>query len=195
MRIKCLFGRIIATCWDSGFFIALIVLINLSACNQPGNIEKVKTYVEELSLTEVKRGVFVRETYRSKRNISLDSVRDNQLGTRSSITLAYYLITSEALDHFHRLRSDEIWNYRDGGRVKITMIHPNGVADEVTLDLDRPHYVVPANTWYYAETSDYVLVTLAVAPGFDPQDFEDAHADSLRKQFPQHMDIIAQGFK
>ena len=82
---------------------------------------------------------------------------------------------------FHRLKSDETWNFHYGSSLTIYIINEAGILKKVTLGnplLDENavfQYTVQANQWFAAEVNDkssFSLVGCYVSPGFEYRDFE-----------------------
>jgi uncharacterized protein len=116
---------------------------------------------------------------------------------------------------FHVIHSDEMWHHYDGctleiheitstGEYKVTYLGKNISRGEV------PQYVVAkghifgskiskkereyAHEKLPSESLDYVFVGCTVAPGFDFNDFEIIHRNTLVHSFPQIQDQIVSFF-
>ncbi|HVT10186.1 MAG TPA: cupin domain-containing protein [Polyangia bacterium] len=141
------------------------------------------------------RGYFV-ETYRAK--LTVDGIPHG--GPRAASTAIYFLIEREApTTYLHRLLSDEIFHFYEGGPLDVLMLAPDGSSQLRRLGTDlaageRPQIVIPAGTWFAAElagAATHCLFGCTVAPGFDFADFELAAGPELAARYPAHAARIA----
>ena len=143
--------------------------------------------IKKLNLTRHPEGGFYRETYRSKQSIILDNGK-----TRNTATAIYYLLKDTDKSFFHKIGSDEIWLFHQGGPVEISMITKEGsLATKILgnqIDLfEEPQLVIPADVWFAAQLKNkigYAPVSCIVAPGFDFDDFELGDKTELINAFP-----------
>lgn len=150
--------------------------------------EKAKMYISELGLLPHPEGGFYKETYRSI----------DKIGNRNRMTSIYFLITSNNISRFHRIKSDEIWHFHDGWALSVhTLDEVKGhQIQKVGLDLskgEKPHFLVPANTIFGSSLdaeNAYSLVSCVVLPGFDFADFELFTENYLLEFFPDCAEII-----
>jgi len=140
------------------------------------------------------RGYF-RETYRSSSEVQ--SQPHN--GNRAASTAIYFLISAkEPATFLHRLVSDEVFHFYDGGPLEILRLFPDGTWDVAVLGMnldagERPQIVVPAGTWFGTELrsgASHCLVGCTVAPGFEFADFELAQGPELETRYPGAADRI-----
>ncbi len=139
-------------------------------------------------------GGFFVETYRCPQK----SYFEDFSGDRNTSTAIFYLLEEKDFSSFHRIRSDEMWHFYQGGPLKIVEISPQGELIETILgnqflEGQKIQYVVKAGHWfasYPLEGSRYCFVGCTVAPGFDFQDFELGQRKVLSEQYPQHTQII-----
>lgn len=134
------------------------------------------TYISILNLQLHPEGGFYRETYRSPQEISFFGFE----GKRNLGTSIYFLLKAGQRSALHRIKSDELWYFHDGGPLDIIEIDENG--KEISTRLGKNilqgevlQHVVNANRWFGArlpEGSDFCLVGCQVSPGFDFRDFE-----------------------
>jgi len=136
-------------------------------------------WIEKLNLKQHPEGGFYSETYRSKETISKTALPDRYNCDHSFGTAIYFLLRSEDVSAFHRLKSDELWFFHVGSPVEVVFLTINGTESHVLgADFDKGEHlqlVIPANTWFGARvlTADsFVLVSCTVCPGFEFQDFE-----------------------
>lgn len=153
--------------------------------------QKVKSIIEDLELSPHPEGGFYKRTYESEERIETPS------GQRPAMTSIYYLLTKGDKSHLHRIRSNERWFHHLGGPLDIHSIS-DGELKTCTIGSDlsscKPVCDIPPNTWFCAEISDnsgFSLVSCAVCPGFDFEDFELGEEKTLIKEYPNHSDIIS----
>ena len=170
------------------------------------NAEQV---AERLRLIPHPEGGYYRETYRCPLQV------ETSVGSRALSTVIYYLLTSQAPSHFHRLRSDELWLYQAGAAAQLALL-----GEALTLQvlaLDSPQLLVPGGTWVGARilpegqtdwgegraperrwTPDrrlspdarWTLVSCVVTPGFHFDDFELGQRAELERRYPQARRVI-----
>lgn len=147
------------------------------------------TLIERYDLLPHPEGGMYREYYRAEER------SQTARGERSAATSIWFMLTHGDVSHFHRLSSDEIWYWHEGGVAVMHMIDPDGTYR--TLRLGSPDVassyvcVLRAGTWFGATVEgDHVLVSAMVAPGFDFADFELAARSTLLEHYPQHSTII-----
>ncbi len=152
---------------------------------------EINQLVAELGLLPHPEGGFYKETYRSEEKLeNID---------RSLVTSIYFLLTSENVSRFHRIKSDEHWFFHAGSPLIVHTLSEKGHKKTlVGLNLSKgetPHFVVPKNTIFGSSVfheNSFSLVSCVVAPGFDFADFELFDRDFLLKEFPDHSEIIHQ---
>ena len=153
-------------------------------------------WINSLGLEPHPEGGFFKETYRSK---AMEKFTDT-MAVRNISTGIYFLLTYDSFSAFHRIKSDEMWHFYAGNSISVFVIHSNGVLEEIKLGLDlengeQPQAVVPAGAWFASRVGTkggYGLVGCTVAPGFDFEDFQLAHRESLVQRYPQHEQIITE---
>jgi len=87
---------------------------------------------------------------------------------RSALTTIYFLLVEGTFSRWHRVQSDEVWHFYEGGPLELT------IRDGESVILDEGHrvHVVPARAWQTARPlGAYVLVGCTVGPGFEFEDF------------------------
>jgi predicted cupin superfamily sugar epimerase len=141
------------------------------------------------------RGFFV-ESYRS--SLVIEGLPHG--APRAAGTAIYFLLTAEQpATYLHRLRSDEIFHFYEGGPLEVLCLREGEppVIHRLGLDLargERPQLVIPAGTWFAAELvpgAPHCLFGCTVAPGFEFADFELASGPELAARFPTVADRIA----
>ncbi|OEK02428.1 hypothetical protein BFP97_13245 [Roseivirga sp. 4D4] len=155
-------------------------------------------WIEKLKLQAHPEGGYFNETYRSKEHIEGTELPSRYGSSRVFGTSIYFLLTIESVSNFHRLASDEIWHYHQGGGAIIHMISEEGelTSKRIGPDLEAGEslqVIIPKGTWFAAEVERdaYILVGCTVAPGFEFEDFELADRDALSSAYPQHGTLIS----
>jgi uncharacterized protein len=158
--------------------------------------QKAKYYIQKLQLEKHPEGGYFREVYRSGEMISIDVPKKNL--KRNVSTSIYFLLEGAQISKFHRLKSDELWHFYDGGSVKVYVIEENGKLTEIILgnkieEGEVFQTVIRKNSWFAAEVVNkrsFALIGCTVSPGFDFSDFELADKKFLLKCFQKHQRLI-----
>ncbi|WP_223590697.1 cupin domain-containing protein [Neobacillus bataviensis] len=161
-------------------------------------IHGVDYWVTKLGLEPHPEGGFYKRTYESGEQVSDHELTVQFEGKRKLYTSIYFLLTSENVSHFHRLKSDELWYFHTGSSLTIHVIHENGEYKEIKLGLNLEEgevlqALVPKNSIFGSSIKDndaYSLVGCMVSPGFDFVDFELFTQEELLAKYPQHQEII-----
>jgi predicted cupin superfamily sugar epimerase len=143
-----------------------------------------QTIIETLGLQPHPEGGFYKETYRSDIAVKRSGEGDN----KSALTSIYYLLDGNDFSAWHRIKSDETWYFHLGCDLCIYFFDEHKSLQTVQLGLTakRLQTTVPANTWFAAKPTsenEFCLVSCAVAPGFEFNEFEIAEREALTKQF------------
>lgn len=152
--------------------------------------ERISYLVLSLGLLPHPEGGFYKETYRSKEST------DTAFGTRNLATSIYFLLTSQHVSRFHRIKSDEHWYFHEGSPLTVHTLSENGYQKlhlGPVADGYAPYHMVPADIIFGSSVDSadgYALVSCAVSPGFDFQDFELFTEETLLKDYPDHGEII-----
>lgn len=155
-------------------------------------------WIEKLQLHAHPEGGYFREVYRSNETISADFLSNRYDSERCMATSIYFLLKSEQISAFHRLKSDEIWHFYSGSSITVYIIDKGGKLTENILGCDilkneTLQLVIPHGCWFAAKVNlpeTYSLVGCMVAPGFDFNDFELAEKSALTECFHQHLELI-----
>ena len=149
----------------------------------------IESLVKKLNLLPHPEGGFYSETYRSE--ITIHS-KDRKL-----MTSIYFLLTSENVSKFHRIKSDELWFFHYGSPL---LVHTIGNSGHIQTKLgnnifenETPYFLVPKDTIFGSTVLDensYSLVSCVVSPGFEFSDFELFSFNDLIKIFPLNEEII-----
>lgn len=128
--------------------------------------------IRKLELAPHPEGGFYREIWRSQARVAAD-----QRPPRSALTTIYFLLTAGAFSAWHRVRSDEVWHWYEGGPLELLLAAPDfSTVQRIDLgpvqDAARPVATVPADWWQAARPlGAYALCGCTVAPGFEFEDF------------------------
>jgi predicted cupin superfamily sugar epimerase len=93
---------------------------------------------------------------------------------------------------FHRLPHDEVWHFYGGDPIRLVLLRPGGMVEEVWLGADvragqRVQFVVPAGVWQAGELAPegtYGLFGCTMAPGFTGAGFEGGLRSELLRSHP-----------
>lgn len=134
---------------------------------------RARELIDRLQLRPHPEGGFFAETHRSPLLVTPGDGR----GSRSALTLIYFLLPEGAVSRWHRVLSDEIWHHGEGAPLELVTAPAEG-GDSTVLTLgplgngSRPQHVVPAGDWQAARSlGAFTLVSCSVGPGFDFADF------------------------
>lgn len=150
---------------------------------------EIERIIKKLDLVPHPEGGYYRETYRSEEK--------TKNGKRNLMTSIYFLLTSEHVSHFHRIKSDEIWHYHGGSPLVVHILDAAGHHEHIVgFDMGKnyfPEFLVPKNTIFGStvlKKNSFSLVSCSVAPGFDFADFELFKKEELLNEYPIHEKII-----
>ncbi len=157
--------------------------------------------IKELNLAPHPEGGFYRQTHCSMHTVGVPKeVYSND--ERSAGTSIYFLLKSTDFSAWHRVMSDETWNYHKGSSLTIHMLDESTrqyttiiVGDPIVHAGAVPQFTVPANVWFAAtvnEPNSYSLVGCGVHPGFEFSDFELADKKYLSSKFPENASVVKQ---
>lgn len=155
-------------------------------------MKSASEWIQKLDLAKHPEGGYYRESYRSSESIPEDGLPDRFDGPRSYSTAIYFLLPAGEISVLHRIQSDEVWHFYDGGDLTLHVITPDGQYAPIDFGANGERQaVVLTGCWFGAEVrqGEYVLAGCTVAPGFDFQDFEIADR-SLVTSYPAHRNII-----
>lgn len=156
-------------------------------------IHGARYWIRKLDLKKHTEGGYYKEIYKSDKKIKIN----NKI--RNFYTSIYYLLESNDFSSFHKIKSDEIWNFftgsaitiyfisKENGKMKKTILGPNFECE------NNFQVLIPANTWFAAKVDDlksYALVGCIVSPGFEFDDFELGRREKLEKDYPKLKNLI-----
>lgn len=163
------------------------------------HINDLHKWVSKLGLSPHPEGGYFKGTFESEELISDQELSVNYEGKRKLYTSIYFLLPSDDVSHFHRLKSDELWYYHAGSSLSIHVIDEIGDYREIKLGLDLdagevPQVLVKKNSIFGSSVSEkgtYSLVGCMVSPGFEFRDFELFTQEELLRKYPEHKEIIS----
>ena len=141
-------------------------------------------WIRKLRLKPHPEGGYFRETFRAKGKIKALA--------RDYSTAIYFLLEKGKKSRFHILKSDELWFFHTGGRVRLYLLGGTGKMKINYLGPENLQAVIPAGTWFAAEVTKgaFALVSCVVSPGFDFRDFRLGIREELTRKFPRYESII-----
>ena len=154
-------------------------------------------YLKVMGMEPHPEGGWYKEIYRSDLKIGREGLPEVFSGEKSALTSIYYLLTNDQVSRFHRIKSPEVWYFHDGMPLIIHSINNKGIYKKVELSGSfngQLQYTVEPGNWFAAEikgSCGFALVSCAVAPGFDFEDFELADPEKLEESFPEHKEVIS----
>lgn len=158
----------------------------------------IKQLIKKYQLISHIEGGYFHQVYKSKDTIKLPK----RFGTkkRSCATSIYYLLTFDDFSTFHRIKSDETWYFHHGSNVLIHILDPKKrklqtvtLGDSIQSKDAVFQFTILAGNWFAAELQDkksYALVSCAVAPSFEYEDFEIAKREELLPEFKKYAKVI-----
>ncbi len=143
-------------------------------------------------------GGYFAQTYQSVLQIPQACLPPRYTGPRAAGTAIYYLLTPDTFSALHRLRGDEIYHFYLGDPVDLTLLHPDGRGETVTLGQDLEagmclQTVAPGEAWQGSclhEDGRFALLGTTMAPGFAIEDFELGDREKLLEIYPDFADEI-----
>ncbi len=153
-------------------------------------MKNAKQYIEELELLPHIEGGYYKQILKSE-----DVITHNKK-ERSLYTSILFLLEKNNVSNFHELTADEIWYFHDGNPLTIHMIEQDGTYHNVKLGNDTKNnevlqYVVKKGTIFGSDVEEgYALVSCAVIPGFEFDDFKLFKREELLQRFPNYKEII-----
>ena len=154
-------------------------------------MQDIHTIIATLHLDPHPEGGFYKEMYRSE--IAVNDLRG--FGNKSAYTSIYYLLSGKDFSAWHRIKSDETWYFHLGCDLLIYFFDENNLLKTIQVGLTSKNFqaTIPAHTWFAAKPlyeNAFSLVSCAVAPGFQFDEFEIAERDDLLNQFGASADSI-----
>ena len=150
---------------------------------------RITELIEHFDLQSHPEGGYYSEEYRSEIELP-------KLG-RQLMTSIYFLLHSEHVSHFHRIKSDELWFFHEGSAISVHTLDENGHTENLVglnlIDGHHPQFLVKADTIFGSCVNDagsYSFVSCVVSPGFDFRDHEMLTSAELLADFLDSEGII-----
>ena len=148
-------------------------------------------WIEKLQLQAHPEGGYFAESFRSEESLT-EGLPDRYSGPRALSTSIYFLIPPGQFSSLHRLQTDEIWHYHQGGPLELVFLNASGIWSTKLLGPDpdqgqQLQQLAPRGHWFGARPigSEFSLAGCTMAPGFEFADFELARRSELLDEFPE----------
>ena len=119
------------------------------------------------------------------------------LSDNPSFSSILFLLGKNNFSAFHKIKSDEQWNWYYGDNIIIHEIDKDGIYHQTKLSDQQKSFhfqhVVKGGNWFASECigeHSFALCGCTVIPAFNFDDFEMGKQLELLQLFPQHRDII-----
>ena len=117
---------------------------------------------------------------------------------RAAVTAILFLLARGEASRWHRVLSDEVWHFHEGGPLHLHVFGPAEDYRRLVLGRDPERgeslqAVVPAGAWFGAEPAEgapFALVGCTCAPGFEYGDFELGTREDLLARFPADRALV-----
>lgn len=135
-------------------------------------------------------GGYYSEVYRGPDIVAHQGLPHRYNDDRNTVSLMYYMLESPGFSALHKLRSDEIWHWVNGGPMELIAVARDGSSVQRFIigpdfGTQEPTAVVPHGLWFAARPLDsYSVVSCVVAPAFSFDDLEFASEATLRTFSP-----------
>ena len=147
-------------------------------------MQDLQAVIAALNLEPHPEGGFYKEMHRSRATVEAFAGS----GKKSAYTSIHYLLSGKDFSAWHRIKSDETWYFHLGCDALIYFFDENKLLQKVQIGIASMNLqaTIPANTWFAAKPiheNDFCLVSCAVAPGFEFDDFEIGRREDLVAEF------------
>lgn len=151
-------------------------------------------WITHLDMTAHPEGGYYKQSFVSSEKI----MTAEHPAERNLYTSIYFLLRTQDISHFHRLKSDELWYFHAGHAVTVHILDTEGNyrAEKLGLDLaagERPQVLVEKGSIFGSTVeaeNTFSLVGCMVSPGFDFADFELLRQSELLELYPQQEQVI-----
>lgn len=155
--------------------------------------------IQLLNLLPHPEGGYYRRNWQSD---MLAAVADDTSGKihslRSIGSSIIYLLPSEEVSTWHRISCDEMWHFYGGSPLKLYILDKDDglICRILGIDLEQgqmPQFIIPRNTWFCAEVFEdesHTLCGCTLWPSFSYADFDLADPQTLKREFPLHVELI-----
>lgn len=153
----------------------------------------VKKLIEKYNLSpHIEGGYFIRH-YESNEIITRDNNKTCKAGSA-----IYYLLEKNDISKYHKISSDELWHFYEGGLLEISIITPNGsyilkyLGNSLLYDKASFCIAIEKGSIFSAKVidGDYIFAGCSLHPEFIVDDFILYSKDELEKIFPQFKNEI-----
>ncbi len=153
---------------------------------------RARELIAQLKLEKHPEGGYFRRTHTAETLVVLPEGK----ALSKAASVIYYLLEGDEFSAFHRLKQDEFWFFHEGCPVLHYRIRPDG--ELISQVLGSPNnfqyqIMVPGGDWMAAvpeSPSSYCLLSCAVTPAFQLEDWEMPGQQALVDLFPQHEILI-----
>ncbi len=142
----------------------------------------IKDIIHKFELEPHPEGGFYKRTFESGNN---------------SFSSILFLLVQNNFSAFHKIKSDEQWNWYYGDDISIHEINAEGNYQNTILSNKKDklnfQHVVKGGDWFSSECCGeygFALCGCTVVPAFHFDDFEMGNREELLHQFPVHHTII-----
>jgi len=161
-------------------------------------MKNARYFADKYAMQPHPEGGWYKETYRADEQVEAAHLPARFRGSRSFSTAIYFMLEGHHFSAFHRIKSDEVWHFYEGGPLHVYVINEQGNLQIIKLGRNPDEGevfqgVVMAGCWFASRPCSgtaFSLVGCTVAPGFDFTDFELAKGEELSQQYPQHTELI-----
>jgi uncharacterized protein len=158
---------------------------------------RASSLIETLGLAAHPEGGFFREVFRADSLVTPSSSAPQ----RSALTSIYYLLPAGHKSRWHRVASDEVWQFLEGDPLELHILDPTLARLRTHLlgavsDGVRPVQAVPPLHWQAAvPIGAFTLATCTVGPGFEFADLSlltdnQLLREKMRQEFPQLASLL-----
>lgn len=162
-------------------------------------MEDYRPLTDKLNLIPHPEGGFYRRNWLSLLSGDLKESTGKMIFPARSIgSSIIYLLPSEMVCKWHRVKCDEMWHHYQGIPLKMYVLNgPKGLETLILgTDIDKgqmPQLIIHRDTWFAAEpleSKGYALCGCTLWPSFTYSDFELADPARLVDEYPSHRVLI-----
>lgn len=149
--------------------------------------EDAEYWITHLKMIPHPEGGYFREEYRAGKSIPTAG----KTSGRSAMTTIFYLLEKDDFSAFHRIQSPESWFFHRGTPLLIYSFEKGTLICRELSDQENGalQVTIEPGVWFAAclkEKSHFALVSCAVAPSFEYEEFELAARGSLLSEYPDY---------
>lgn len=165
--------------------------------------DQLEIFVKQHNLVKHEEGGYFKVTYVAEEMVNVsDRYEGDQ---RHASTKIDYLLDGDEFSAWHRIKSDEIWRFKQGTSLILYIFSNSAMTQNELLQvkIGDPakeqgavlEYTIKHDQWFAAAVNDkssFALVECELIPGFDYRDWELGKEDVLVNSYPKYKDIITQ---